>query len=1037
MARPDAAKLPPQQVGELVERFRRDLTGDRSRELAAELGVPVPPAAGVGWVDLELPTADGERRRRLTGWSFPWRDGAGRVVGLQVRCRGGRKETWKNTKTGLAYLPGVNEADTLWVCEGWSDVLALASIGLAAVGRSSVASNLADVADLLSDCAAEKVVVLGERDQKADGTWPGRDRALPWAAALAAELGRPVEFAFPPGDHKDARAAVLAGWDATAWLDGVEWVPVPCPPAVSNSPDLTLPVVTLPEYREMMVAARRSTLVGTPGQVYLDRSPPGAGKSYADRELLAVAGGVLVCPTHANVREEVAKLVAAGVDAAPSPELVVVGHEQPGQVANCWNPAAKIARDLGLSVGAAVCSACPHRAERKDTKGQKIGGGDGRCEREGYQAAAERLKNAAVKVVTHRRAAVSGLANLAAGVGYLAIHEDALGVLVPDLDIDLGDLEGAELLLKRMLSEDGTLRDNMTEEQEVAVAALADVVDLLLAAVRDDEQGTRWVELPHLLPGATQRIQRRLFNGCRGFYRKKLLGVNWRGILAAVEGGATAVVVGHQFTKGGELVPVRLLKVWTWNPPPTGDDAPPCWLADGTADATTLVRLLGAVTDGTPDCRLPERTRVRQVTRDIKERSAASSVKKALLGVLADNPQWKRVGVICWKRHLPAVEELRAGGGLGARVARVAHFGSGLDRASNVWLEGDADAGPCDAVVVLGSPRKGEAAVRAHLLRTGQAAAACRETPGWGKLPWAGQTEAGGVCQVNGLGYLADPEWQAAARWLCRSALVQAVGRCRSVLPGGLEGVVVSSEECGVELADRGELLDLARGAGVARLLAVMSGGIQADTKDGHVPPVEIGTKPYKQLCRELCQFRVAELAERLQVTPRAVRAWLAVAERRGLVVPVRGGVAVPGRGRGRGTEWRLVPPAADLEGGTMATPPPELPVGVSSLALGRGVTVAETPPELRVQVADVTPSPAHTPPPPASPVPTGAATSCWWDRPLPEPPESLDWLGWALDDAVGGAVGPAEEADGTASPKPERNGRTEGGAEGRGRPQT
>jgi DNA-binding transcriptional ArsR family regulator len=264
---------------------------------------------------------------------------------------------------------------------------------------------------------------------------------------------------------------------------------------------------------------------------------------------------------------------------------------------------------------------------------------------------------------------------------------------------------------------------------------------------------------------------------------------------------------------------------------------------------------------------------------------------------------------------------------------------------------------------------------------------------------------------------------------------VQAVGRCRSVLPGGLEGVVVSSEECGVELADRGELLDLARGAGVARLLAVMSGGIQADTKDGNIPPVEIGTKPYKQSSRELCQFRVAELAERLQVTPRAVRAWLAVAERRGLVVKVRNGVVVATRGRE--TRWRLVPPAADLEGGTMATPPPDLPVGVASLALGIGATVAETPPELPVGVADVTPSPAHIPPPPSSPVPPGAATSCWWDRPLPEPPEPLDWLGWALGEPVGGDVGPAEEADGTASPKPERNVRTEGGPEGRGRPQT
>jgi hypothetical protein len=339
---------------------------------------------------------------------------------------------------------------------------------------------------------------------------------------------------------------------------------------------------------------------------------------------------------------------------------------------------------------------------------------------------------------------------------------------------------------------------------------------------------------------------------------------------------------------------------------------------------------------------------------------------KVLAGILADHPQWRRVGVIGWQKHGAAVEEFRQAGGLGERVARWAYFGSGDERASNVWWTGDADGPPCDAIVVLGSPRKGESAIRSHLLRVGQVEAARRPTPEWGRVVWQGVVEDGSVRRVNGRGYVHDSEWQEAASWLTGSTLRQSLGRARAVLPGGLEAVVVSTEPTGAELAAGMGKPDLAAGVGrvVAELGKIAREEQELAGEQGDASTGVYGGNLYSKTSREnrhksslmgrSSGVSVSTLAARLGVEGRRVREWLNLAELRGLAVPWRNGAAVPGKGRGRGTVWRLTETSGDLaelqqeqvetvvEQVEAADPPPDgvVVVGPVDLAVGETTVV-------------------------------------------------------------------------------------------------
>ena len=169
------------------------LDDDTRQRLADELGVSAESlsAVSVG--------------RGPYAFTFPERDGSGAVIGIATRSDNGAKGFMRGGNRGLT-VPGNLESlpDPVLIVEGASDVAACLTLGLAAVGRPSNSQGSEHLAGLL---ASRGLIVVGENDQKADGSWPGRDGAHIVAKALSQRLGRAIDCALPPETCKDIR-----GW---------------------------------------------------------------------------------------------------------------------------------------------------------------------------------------------------------------------------------------------------------------------------------------------------------------------------------------------------------------------------------------------------------------------------------------------------------------------------------------------------------------------------------------------------------------------------------------------------------------------------------------------------------------------------------------------------------------------------------------------------------------------------------------------------------------------------------------------------------
>jgi hypothetical protein len=83
--------------------------------------------------------------------------------------------------------------DPVLLVEGASDVAACLTLGLAAVGRPSNTGGAELVAELLD---GREVLVVGERDQKEDGAWPGRDGARSVAKQMVSTWGGEVKWKY-------------------------------------------------------------------------------------------------------------------------------------------------------------------------------------------------------------------------------------------------------------------------------------------------------------------------------------------------------------------------------------------------------------------------------------------------------------------------------------------------------------------------------------------------------------------------------------------------------------------------------------------------------------------------------------------------------------------------------------------------------------------------------------------------------------------------------------------------------------------------
>jgi hypothetical protein len=188
-----------------AEQCLKALTAEARYQLAEHLGLPEAVLVGhsIGYLagDPNGPC-----------WTFPERDGAGQIIGINRRYPNGSKKAMSSGQRGL-FLPAQwDQRDGPIFCpEGPSDALALTALGLAAVGRPSNVGGVEHLAALLQGLSKDRtIIIVGEYDPKSDGSWPGKDGAILVSRQLAEKLGRPVSWVLPPKGHKDVRAWVLA-----------------------------------------------------------------------------------------------------------------------------------------------------------------------------------------------------------------------------------------------------------------------------------------------------------------------------------------------------------------------------------------------------------------------------------------------------------------------------------------------------------------------------------------------------------------------------------------------------------------------------------------------------------------------------------------------------------------------------------------------------------------------------------------------------------------------------------------------------------
>lgn len=222
--KPQASQTPERNWQAVAERLRGAMTADHLAALADTTGVPAASWSllSPGWVgadDLRNIHAGGAGWKENPpddAWAFAEHDGDGQIVGLSLRAKDGRKGAPAGSKRGLIVPRNIHQSpDPVLIVEGASDVAACCALGQAAVGRPSNRAGAADTAKLLE---GRTLLVVGERDGKPSGAWPGRDGAKAVAQQIAGRWGEGVRWTLPPLEAKDVRdwlkAKLAAGLDA-------------------------------------------------------------------------------------------------------------------------------------------------------------------------------------------------------------------------------------------------------------------------------------------------------------------------------------------------------------------------------------------------------------------------------------------------------------------------------------------------------------------------------------------------------------------------------------------------------------------------------------------------------------------------------------------------------------------------------------------------------------------------------------------------------------------------------------------------------
>jgi hypothetical protein len=814
-------KMTTQQCLDILATSRQ---GDQHRHqvrLAEILGVSatVLEQLGIGWrwgdVAKGKDLHDGD-------WCYPMRDGSGQVVGVHRRLakpflKDGKlvsKLMVLGSKLGLVYSPEhwQQGAGPILLPEGMSDVAALMTLHLAAVGRPNDQGGAEDITQLLAG-TDRPIIVIGENDTKPSGRCPGREGAVKTAKNLAEGLQRPVMWAMVPEPAKDARewmaTAVASGMTAedagrtlvALLLEQATTIDPPPRDPILDGRMSAAPEVPLDDLRRTM-RARMMQLAQPPllqrrgpddehpeGQVrlvpgiHLNRGGTGLGKSHSALELVQEIQSeglkvVYLSQTHEQSKERRAEASQLVQDAsAADPEITAETCGMYGK--------AKQVRSCGLSVQQVLCPTCPLATS---------------CL---YQARKAEAKAADVRFACHAQGA-QDLSQVAAGRDALIIDEDAIGALVRHVVVRPKHL----LDVLRVLRMSAKARPKLCDDEtQLLLDLFSQATERLLAGVRRSRQaGATWIETSGLqVPDEAQQVRW----GCKLW---RLLGHTGQAappkdaislLLDVITGRISEVWCTHDLHNDGhwdrQLVGIQRHKV----------PHKLVVMLDATADAKTIQRVIGCTNTRhwgvqmiDPDGRPPEAHEARRIVPaggDVICTSRPERCTEVLRGLLERIPG-DRLGLITHGSQLEAMvggPDAEGGGLLDdhemARLAKVAGHHTKHVRGSNAWMAG-ADQAALDAVLVIGSPNLPWSQVRLRLLLTGAFEAAALPDGGWVKHEVLSTTPDGETVKNTTMAHT-HPEWQEARRQLVHAALLQAVGRARhTIQEGGCRVYCVTTE---------------------------------------------------------------------------------------------------------------------------------------------------------------------------------------------------------------------------------------------------
>ena len=179
-----------------VRKMYLAMTQEMKNELSDTLGVSpeVIRILGVGWCE------------PARAFSFPMYNGKGKIIGIRLRNRQGKKLAIRGSRAGVfcaankSILSKERDDEPIVVCEGPTDVMAIIELGFWGLGRPSCSGGSRYVREM---CGGHRVVLLSD----ADG--PGREGA----ARLANELVTicPSVKVIEPLFGKDAREWKASG----------------------------------------------------------------------------------------------------------------------------------------------------------------------------------------------------------------------------------------------------------------------------------------------------------------------------------------------------------------------------------------------------------------------------------------------------------------------------------------------------------------------------------------------------------------------------------------------------------------------------------------------------------------------------------------------------------------------------------------------------------------------------------------------------------------------------------------------------------